>query len=138
VPGQHASHLRDYEYKRLGTVSLLAGLDLHTGRIIETVSDTHKERRFHCFSEKVGRTLSRVPKDPLGAGQPFRAYLERDAGLFGHNTSAIRVHTDARLMAESYREPIQQDGTVLPTKPDGGGIDFLEVQMNARWMKYYA
>jgi hypothetical protein len=25
VVGQHASHLRDYEYKRLGTVSLLAG-----------------------------------------------------------------------------------------------------------------
>src|ERR1700676_5746017 len=28
VPGQHPSHLRDYEYERLGTVSLLAGLDL--------------------------------------------------------------------------------------------------------------
>src|SRR6266851_7024269 len=41
VVGQHPSHLRDYEYKRLGTVSLLAGLDLHTGRIIETISDTH-------------------------------------------------------------------------------------------------
>jgi hypothetical protein len=39
--GQHPSHLRDYEYERLGTVSLLAGLDLHSGRIIETVSDTH-------------------------------------------------------------------------------------------------
>ena len=34
VPGLYASHLRDYEYERLGTVSLLAGLDLHTGRII--------------------------------------------------------------------------------------------------------
>ena len=33
VVGQHASHLRDYEYKRLGTVSLLAGLDLHSGRV---------------------------------------------------------------------------------------------------------
>ena len=49
VPGQHASHLRDYEYKRLGTVSLLAGLDLHTGRIIETVSDTHKSADFIAF-----------------------------------------------------------------------------------------
>src|SRR6516164_2265610 len=41
VVGTHPSHLRDYEYVRLGTVSLLAGLDLHTGRVIETVSDTH-------------------------------------------------------------------------------------------------
>src|SRR5215467_1253 len=40
VHGQHPSHLRDYECKRLGTVSLWAGLDLHTGTIIETVSDS--------------------------------------------------------------------------------------------------
>jgi len=42
VPGQHPRHLRDHPYKRLGTVSLLAGLDLHTGRVTEIVSDTHK------------------------------------------------------------------------------------------------
>ena len=53
VPGLHASHLRDYEYKRLGTVSLLAGLDLHTGRIIETVSDTHKSADFIAFLKKL-------------------------------------------------------------------------------------
>lgn len=46
VPGLHASHLRDYEYKRLGTVSLLAGLDLHSGKVTEIVSDTHKSRDF--------------------------------------------------------------------------------------------
>src|SRR5260370_7852192 len=28
-PGLHPSHIRDYEYKRLGTVSLLSGLGLH-------------------------------------------------------------------------------------------------------------
>ena len=46
VPGTYASHLRDYEYERLGTVSLLAGLDLHTGRVTEIVSDTHKSSDF--------------------------------------------------------------------------------------------
>jgi len=56
VPGQHASHLRDYEYQRLGTVSLLAGLDLHTGRIIETVSDTHKSVDFIAFLKKLDGT----------------------------------------------------------------------------------
>src|SRR6266581_4553999 len=49
VVGQHPSHLRDYEYERLGTVSLLAGLDLHSGRIIETVSNTHKSADFIAF-----------------------------------------------------------------------------------------
>jgi transposase len=53
VAGQHASHLRDYEYERLGTVSLLAGLDLHSGRIIETVSDTHKSADFVAFLKKL-------------------------------------------------------------------------------------
>ena len=46
VPGTYASHLRDYEYERLGTVSLLAGLDLHTGRVTEIISDTHKSSDF--------------------------------------------------------------------------------------------
>lgn len=53
VPGQHASHLRDYEYKRLGTVSLLAGLDLHTGIVTEIVSNTHKSSDFIAFLIKL-------------------------------------------------------------------------------------
>jgi transposase len=53
VVGQYASHLRDYEYERLGTVSLLAGLDLHSGRVIETISDTHKSADFIAFLKKL-------------------------------------------------------------------------------------
>ena len=53
VPGLHPSHLRDYEYVRLGTVSLLAGLDLHSGRVIETVSDTHNSADFIAFLKKL-------------------------------------------------------------------------------------
>ena len=39
---KHGTVSRDYEYKRLGTVSLLAGIDLLTREIIPQVSDTHK------------------------------------------------------------------------------------------------
>src|SRR5713101_2022105 len=53
VAGQYSSHQRDYEYERLGTVSLLAGLDLHSGKIIETVSDTHKSADFVGFLKKL-------------------------------------------------------------------------------------
>jgi transposase len=53
VAGQYPSHLRDYEYKRLGTVSLLAGLDLHSGRVIETVSETHNSADFIAFLKKL-------------------------------------------------------------------------------------
>jgi transposase len=53
APGQHPSHWRDYEYKRLGTISLLAGLDLHTGRVIEEISNTHKSADFIAFLKKL-------------------------------------------------------------------------------------
>ena len=40
---------RDYEYKRLGTISLLAGIDLRTGEVIPLVRDTHKSSDFIDF-----------------------------------------------------------------------------------------
>ena len=40
---------RDCEYKRLGTVSLLAGIDLLTGEAVPLVSDTHKSSDFIEF-----------------------------------------------------------------------------------------
>lgn len=46
VPGKHKCVDRDYEYKRLGTVSILAALDLHTGKIIAQVHDRHRSREF--------------------------------------------------------------------------------------------
>lgn len=42
----HGTVGRDYEYKRLGTLSLLAGMDLLTGEIIPLVSDSHKSSDF--------------------------------------------------------------------------------------------
>jgi len=45
-PGQYESVGRDYEYKRLGTVSILAALDLHSGKIIAQVRDRHRSREF--------------------------------------------------------------------------------------------
>ena len=41
--------LRDYEYRRLGTLSLLAAIDLLTGEAIPLVSDTHKSADFITF-----------------------------------------------------------------------------------------
>jgi transposase len=45
-PGRYKSTGRDYEYKRLGTVSILAALDLHDGKIIAQVHDRHRSREF--------------------------------------------------------------------------------------------
>lgn len=44
---------RDYEYKRLGTVSLLAGIDLLNGEVTGLVRDTHTSTDFIDFLENL-------------------------------------------------------------------------------------
>ena len=46
---EHGEVYRDAEYKRLGTLSLLAGIDLLTGEAIPLVSETHKSSDFIEF-----------------------------------------------------------------------------------------
>jgi len=46
VPGKRTFIGRDYQYKRLGTLSLLAALDLHTGHVIAQVHEHHRSREF--------------------------------------------------------------------------------------------
>jgi len=48
-PGAHATFARDHEYKRHGTVSLLAGIDLLTGQVHALVRDRHRSREFVEF-----------------------------------------------------------------------------------------
>jgi transposase len=104
MAGQYPSHLRDYEYKRLGTVSLLAGLDLHSGRIIEIVSDTHKSAGFVAFLKKVDAACPEQRKIRLVLDNPFRAHFQRDAELPGKHAAAlrVRVHPGPRLMAQYH------------------------------------
>jgi transposase len=49
VPGTYATFARDYEYKRHGTLSLLAGIDLLTGRVHALVKERHRSREFIEF-----------------------------------------------------------------------------------------
>ena len=43
-PGVYATFARDHEYKRYGTLSLLAGIDLLTGKVHALVRDRHRSR----------------------------------------------------------------------------------------------
>ena len=54
--GSHPTVSRDYEYKRLGTLSLLAGIDLQDGKIIPMVEDRHRSREFIQFLEKLAQS----------------------------------------------------------------------------------
>lgn len=46
---RHPAISRDYEYKRLGTLSLLAAIDLQTGEAIPLVRDRHSSREYIEF-----------------------------------------------------------------------------------------
>ena len=58
---------RDYEYKRLGTLSLIAGIDLLTGKAIPVVSETHKSSDFICLLEKLDAVYPKGALSELSA-----------------------------------------------------------------------
>jgi transposase len=52
-PPSHAGWARDHEYKRHGTLSLLAGIDLLTGQVHACVENRHRSREFVRFLKKL-------------------------------------------------------------------------------------
>jgi transposase len=48
-PGLHTAFARDHEYKRHGALSLLAGIDLLTGKVHALVEERHRSREFIEF-----------------------------------------------------------------------------------------
>ena len=80
---------RDSEYRRMGTVSLLAGMDLLTGEIIPLVRDTHKSADFVAFlmilDGKYGKDKKiRIVLDNHSAhtSRETRSYLDEHPGRF--------------------------------------------------------
>ena len=74
----HAAIKRDYEYKRLGTISLLAGIDLQTGEAIPLVSDTHNSKDYIAFLKNLD---ARYPQ-----GDKIRLILDN-----------LKVHSSAEV-----------------------------------------
>ena len=109
VAGRHSSHLRDYEYKRLGTVSLLAGLDLHSGRVIETISDTHKSADFIAFLKKL--------EDTYPAPQKIRLVLDNHSAHISKET-------------RSYLDTVPQRFVFVFTPTHGSWLNLIESQFS--------
>ena len=124
---------RDYEYKRLGTVSLLAAIDLLTGEAIPLVRDTHKSEDFIGFlkilnerypegdtiqiildnhsvhtSKKVKQYLETMPGRFIFIFTPKHgSWLNMIEGFFGKMTRqmlrGIRVATKQELIDRIYK-----------------------------------
>ena len=124
---------QDYEYKRLGTVSLLAGIDLQTGEAIPLVKGTHNSDDYIEFlkildgkypkgdkirlvldnlkvhkSEKVQKYISSVPGRFEFVFTPKHAsWLNLVEGFFSKMTrqmlKGIRVETKDELVTRIYK-----------------------------------
>jgi hypothetical protein len=52
-PEKHPAVQRDHEYKRLGTVTLSAAVDLVTGVVHHAITQRHRSREFVAFLQKL-------------------------------------------------------------------------------------
>ena len=94
VPGKASAVGRDYEYVRHGTVSILAGIDLHTGHIFANVEDRHRSIEFIGLLKQMDahypdQSIIRVVLDNHSAhiSKETMAYLGTRPGRFEY------VHT---------------------------------------------
>ncbi len=89
VVDQYQTLRRDHEYKRLGTVSLLAGIDLHTGHIIPLVREQHRSKEFIEFLNEVDK---HYPKDWL-----LRIVLDNHSSHVSKETTAYLLSKPGRF-----------------------------------------
>ena len=94
VPGKAAAVGRDYEYVRHGTVSILAGIDLHSGHIFANVEERHRSVEFIGLLKQIDahypeEAIIRVVLDNHSAhiSKETMAYLSERPGRFEY------VHT---------------------------------------------
>lgn len=94
VPGKAPTLSRDYEYVRHGTVSILAGIDLHTGHVFAQVEDRHRSREFIALLQSIDayyppQAIIRVVLDNHSShiSKETMAYLATRPGRFEY------VHT---------------------------------------------
>jgi len=78
VPGRHRTVGRDHEYKRHGTLSLLAGIDLLSGEVLGLVRDRHRSAEFVEFLQRADQHY------PPGAR--IRLVLDNHSAHFSQET----------------------------------------------------
>jgi len=117
-------------YKRHGTTTLFAALDVLDGKVISQCMARHRHQEFIRFLNKINREtpaaaeLHRIVDNYATHKHPkVRAWLERHAVSFP-------LHSDIGLMAQCRRGPLRQtDPTAAQVRVFKGIVD-LQVAIN--------
>ena len=152
VPGRHPGIGCDYEYRRLGTCSILAGLDLHTGRVIARVERRHRSREFIALLRQFDETYPpvvtlRLILDNHSAhiSKETRTYLATRPNRFKfvhtptHGSWLNLVETLFGKMARSFLRHIRvKSWDDLRERILKGFAEINAAPVVHRWQKFYA
>lgn len=130
VPDEkHPTISRDYEYKRLGTLSLLAAIDLQTGEAIPLVRDKHSSKEYIEFLQLLDDKYPRGDKIRIVLDNSWLNMVE---DFFSKMTRqmlrGIRVNSKDELTNRIYKyfAEINEDPIVFHWKYNLDDIDVSE------------
>jgi len=89
-PEKQSRIMRDYEYKRLGTLSILAALDLHSGHVIAQVHDRHRSSEFISLLKEIS--------DYYPAGSTIRIILDNHSAHISKETMKYLAGSPGRFI----------------------------------------
>ena len=89
-PEKQSRIMRDYEYKRLGTLSILAALDLHSGHVIALVHDRHRSSEFISLLKEIS--------DYYPAGSTIRIILDNHSAHISKETMKYLASSPGRFI----------------------------------------
>ena len=150
VPGKHSTIARDHEYKRLGTCSILAALDLHTGHVTARVERRHRSREFIALLKDLDAqyppdSTIRIILDNHSAhiSKETRAYLATRPNRFKyvhtptHGSWLNIVETLFGKMARTFLRHIRvQSWEELRARILQGIAEMNEAPVVHRWKKF--
>jgi hypothetical protein len=152
VPGKHPNVGRDHEYKRLGTCSILAALDLHEGHVTARVERRHRSREFIALLKDLDHYYPpectiRIILDNHSAhiSKETQAYLASRANRFQyvltpkHGSWLNIVETLFGKMARTFLRHIRvQSWEELKTRILLGVAEINAAPVVHRWKKFDA
>lgn len=150
LPGKKPAVGRDYEYVRHGTVSIIAGMDLHTGHIFANVEDRHRSVEFISLLKRFDEyypadAIIRVVLDNHSAhiSKETMAYLGSRPGRFvyvhtpKHGSWLNIIECAFSKMARTFLRQIRVESVdELKARILKGIDEFNESPVIFRWKKF--